>query len=160
MTEQRPQRLTKQRLKELASDPQTVVYEYQHDQVDALPMAQVQDYARKIYLWRCQYQRDNKPYEVTEARRHLTAQAKNDSETMHRFCTYTHKPIFDHLTRFDAGIKEFRNVLEMIDTKRKILEGGDEAALLGSFKSKLLEQYSQSSRQSSSVKNESKKGRK
>ena len=156
MSEQKPQRLTNERLKELAKDPQVTVYEYQHDQVEALPMEQVQEYARKIYLWRCQYQRDHKPYEEAKAREALAEQANQESETMHRFSTYTHKPIFDHLTRLKAGIKEFRNVLERIDVKRRILEGGSEEQLLGAFKAKVLEQYSQPSSSS----NDSKNGRK
>lgn len=157
---QQPQKLTKERLKELAKDSQNVVYEYQYDQVEALPMAQVQDYARKIYLWRCQYQRDHQPYDEEKARTYLVEKAERDSKAMHRFCTYTHTPIFDHLTHFKSGIKEFRNVLEMVDVKRRILEGGDEATLLGNFKSKILQQYSQPSKSVSNGSVSSKKGRK
>ena len=135
------ERLTKERLKELAKDPQVTVYEYNYEQVEPLPMAQVQEYARKIYLWRCQYQRNNKPYNEEKAREALLAKATEESETMHRFCTYTHKPIFDHLTKTRAGIKEFRNVLEMIEVKDRILNGESEEKLLGAFKSKVLQQY-------------------
>ena len=90
----------------------------------------------------------------------LLEQAKVEGDGMYRFCTHTHKPFFDHLTRLEAGIREFRNVLEMIEVKRRIMEGADEATLLGGFKSRLLEQYSQSASKSSSSSKESKKGRK
>ena len=153
--------MTKERLDELAKNPQNRVYQYKYDQVDVLPMAQVQEYARKIYLWRCKYQRDFKPYNESKAREALLEQAKVEGDGMYRFCTYTHKPFFDHLTRLEAGIREFRNVLEMIEVKRRIMEGADEATLLGGFKSRLLEQYSQSaSKSSSSSSKESKKARK
>jgi hypothetical protein len=137
-----PVAMTKERLEELKKDSSNVVYEYQTTKVDALPLDQVKEYTRRVYLFRIQFERDGDDEKYTEAscRDALTKAAEGDG-VFHRFVTYTHTPFVDLLLKPRSGIREFRNALHMIEVKARMNSGEGGNELLEAYKKRLLDQY-------------------
>jgi len=133
-----PQRLSQEDLTRLAAEPNTTVYEYTHTQLDEpMDMDRVEAYARKVFLCRARYEQEHASYEEDAAREWILATAAKSPEFKH-FCTFTHHPIFHHLTRRQAGSTELRNVLGMIEVKRRALAGAPAAEVTAAFQSKVL----------------------
>ena len=133
--------MTRERLEELSKDPSNVVYEYKTTQETPLPMEQVKEYCRRLYLYRCKHARDNQPYDEEACRKALLKEAQETDPAYHRFLSYSHTPFVDLLLKKRSGIREFRNALHMIDVRQRMLDGKGGNELLEGFKKRLLEQY-------------------
>ncbi len=94
-----------------------VVYKWEQTQIEVLPMKQVEAYVQQI--WEKKKTLSNES-DVEEAL------LKDADEGLKRFATKTHKTIFSILTSPSATEKDYRNMLMMIEAKRRIANGEDE----------------------------------
>ena len=133
----RPKQLSREELARLASDPDNVVYEYTHTQVEEpMDMDRVEQCTRDVFLFRARYAQEHASYEEEAARAWILEEAA--SPELKQFCSFTHHPIFQHLTRKNAGSQDLKKVLGMIDVKRAELAGVPAEKLAADFQSKVV----------------------
>jgi hypothetical protein len=133
----RPKQLSREDLVRLAAEPDNVVYEYTHTQLEEpMDMDRVEQCTRQLFLLRARYAQEHASYEEDAARAWILEEAA--SPELREFCSFTHHPIFQHLTRKNVGSQDLKKVLGMIDVKRAELAGAPAEKLAADFQSKVV----------------------
>ena len=93
------------------------VYKWERTQLDVLPMEDVEAYIKQTW---------EKRKVLSDKSNAEEALLKDADEGFKRFATYSHKTMFSFLTDPAATEKDYRNMLMMVEAKRRIANGEDE----------------------------------
>ena len=94
-----------------------IVYKWERTQLDVLPMEQVEAYIKQTW---------EKRKALSDKSNMEEALLKDADEGFKQFATFSHKTIFSILTSPSATEKDYRNMLMMVEAKRRIANGEDE----------------------------------